>query len=236
MTACVLASGLGALEANAQAEVLYAEQEPTAAALFGERNTAAAWHPKPSFYVVSKEDMTISPDFERFLAARMKATTVELDAGHLSLVSHPPQIADLILAAAGRKEVIELRGTGAQVYTCEASPSGLAWRLKAPDATLMDGTGAEIGHHFAGPSWQASDGSTVVGETVVSDPAPQPGSIPWLLLRARSHSGSGAFASVGYIARIQTEGGLAPANGCDATHTGAERRVPYSALYVFFSD
>jgi hypothetical protein len=100
----------------------------------------------------------------------------------------------------------------------------------------MDGTGAEIGHHFAGPSWQASDGSTVVGEVVVSDPAPQPSSIPWLLPRAKSHSGSGAFASVGYIARIQTEGGLAPANGCDATHTGAERRVPYSALYVFFSD
>jgi hypothetical protein len=100
----------------------------------------------------------------------------------------------------------------------------------------MDGAGAEIGHHFAGPSWQASDGSTVVGEVVVSDPAPQPSSIPWLLLRAKSHSGSGALASVGYIARIQTEAGLVPANGCDATHTGAERRVPHSALYVFFSD
>ena len=112
MAACVLASGLGALEANAQAAVLYAEQEPTAAALFGERNTAAAWHPKPSFYVVSKEDMTISPDFERLLASRMKATTAELDAGHLSMVSHQPQIAGLNLAAAGREEVIELRGTG----------------------------------------------------------------------------------------------------------------------------
>jgi hypothetical protein len=158
------------------------------------------------------------------------------DAGHLSLGPHPQQIADPILAAAGRKEVIALRGTGAQVYTCEASPSGFAWRLKSPDATLMDGTGAEIGHHFAGPSRQARDGSTVVGEVVDSDPAPQPSSIPWLLLRAKSHSASGAFASIGYIARIQTEGGLAPANGCDATHTGAERRVPCSALYVFFSD
>jgi len=123
-----------------------------------------------------------------------------------------------------------------QVYTCEASPSGFGWRLKAPEATLLDDAGAEFGRHFAGPSWQARDGSTVVGEVVVSNPAPQPGSIPWLLLRAKSHSGSGAFASVGYIARIRTEGGLAPANGCDATHTGAERRVPYSAFYVFFSD
>ena len=88
--------------ANEKAEVLYAEQEPTAASLFGGRTTMAAWRSKPSWYAVSKLDQTISPDLERFLAARMKATTVELEAGHLSLVSHPQEIADLILAAAGR--------------------------------------------------------------------------------------------------------------------------------------
>ena len=87
-----------------KAEVLYAEQEPTAASLFGNRTTAAAWHSKPSWYAVSKLDGTISPALERFLAQRMNATTVELDAGHLSLVSHPKEIADLILAAAGRKQ------------------------------------------------------------------------------------------------------------------------------------
>jgi pimeloyl-ACP methyl ester carboxylesterase len=89
--------------AREKARVLYAEQEPTAASLFGQRTTAAAWRSKPSFYAVSKDDETISPDLERFLAARMKATTVELQAGHLSLVSHPREIADLILRAAGRE-------------------------------------------------------------------------------------------------------------------------------------
>lgn len=88
--------------AHEKAEVLYAEQQPTAASLFGERTTVAAWRSKPSWYAVSKLDQTIPPDLERFLAARMKATTVELEAGHLSLVSHPQEIADLILAAAGR--------------------------------------------------------------------------------------------------------------------------------------
>jgi pimeloyl-ACP methyl ester carboxylesterase len=87
-----------------KAEVLYAAQEPTAASLFGERTTTAAWHSKPSWYAVSKLDQTIDPDLERFLAKRMNATTVELNAGHLSLVSHPKEIADLILAAAGRRE------------------------------------------------------------------------------------------------------------------------------------
>jgi pimeloyl-ACP methyl ester carboxylesterase len=87
-----------------KAKVLYAVQEPTAAALMGERTTAAAWRSKPSWYAVSKLDQTINPDLERFLAKRMNATTVELEAGHLSLVSHPQQIADLIMAAAGRKK------------------------------------------------------------------------------------------------------------------------------------
>jgi pimeloyl-ACP methyl ester carboxylesterase len=87
-----------------KAKVLYAVQEPAAAALFGERTTAAAWHTKPSWYAVSKLDQTINPDLERFLAKRMNATTIEVAAGHLSLVSHPREIADLILAAAGRKK------------------------------------------------------------------------------------------------------------------------------------
>jgi pimeloyl-ACP methyl ester carboxylesterase len=86
------------------AKVLYAVQQPTAASIFGGRTTAAAWRSKPSWYAVSKQDQTINPDLERFLAKRMNATTVEVETGHLSLVSHPKEIADLILAAAGRKK------------------------------------------------------------------------------------------------------------------------------------
>ncbi|MFP3184211.1 MAG: alpha/beta hydrolase [Paraburkholderia sp.] len=96
-----------------QAKALYAEQWPTAASLFGERTTAAAWHVKPTFYAVSKDDQTISPDLERFLAARMKARTVQLDAGHLSLVSHPQEIANLILEAAGHEAGATVTATAA---------------------------------------------------------------------------------------------------------------------------
>jgi pimeloyl-ACP methyl ester carboxylesterase len=84
-----------------QAKELYAVQWPTAASIFASRTTEAAWHTRPSWYAVSKNDGTINPDFERFLAKRMNATTVELDAGHLSLVSHPKEVAKLILQAAG---------------------------------------------------------------------------------------------------------------------------------------
>jgi pimeloyl-ACP methyl ester carboxylesterase len=88
--------------APATARVLYAAQAPIAATLFAGRTTAAAWRSKPSWYAVSRQDRTINPDLERFLAKRMKATTIEVDSGHLSLVSHPAEIAALILAAAGQ--------------------------------------------------------------------------------------------------------------------------------------
>ncbi|CAM4257591.1 alpha/beta fold hydrolase [Bordetella muralis] len=84
-----------------KAQTLFAVQQPVATDLFAGKTTTAAWHTKPSWYAVSKDDQTTSPDLQRFLANRMHATTVELDSGHLSLVSHPKEIADLILEAAG---------------------------------------------------------------------------------------------------------------------------------------
>lgn len=86
------------------AKELFAVQQPTTASLFAETTVAAAWHAKPSFYVVAKEDRTISPELERFLAKRMNATTVEVDAGHLAMVAKPQAVADLILQAAGYRE------------------------------------------------------------------------------------------------------------------------------------
>lgn len=129
---------------------------------------------------------------------------------------------------------IEAFGKGTQIYICKASDSGYAWSLKAPDASLRDAKGNVIGKHFAGPSWQANDGSTVVGAPLNVSPSPNAGAIPWIVLQAKSHSGDGMMASVQYIVRTRTEGGVAPATGCDATHAGAEVRVPYSAIYLFF--
>lgn len=88
---------------KAKAEVLYATQYPFRRALLLGKVTEAAWRSKPSFYAVSSEDRTIDPDLERFLAKRMNARTIELKASHLSLISHPHEVADLILEAAGQK-------------------------------------------------------------------------------------------------------------------------------------
>ncbi|MCA2436817.1 alpha/beta fold hydrolase [Rhizobium leguminosarum] len=80
---------------------LYAVQGPISDTLFTAKTTQAAWKTKPSWYAVSKNDRTTNPDLERFLAKRMNATTVELNSSHVSLISHPREVANLILAAAG---------------------------------------------------------------------------------------------------------------------------------------
>ena len=89
---------------SARAKALYAVQGPIADTLFAATTTTAAWHTKPCFYSVSKLDRTTNPDLERFLAKRMEATTIELESGHLAMITHPQDIADLILRAAGRQD------------------------------------------------------------------------------------------------------------------------------------
>jgi len=85
-----------------RARSLYAVQGRGAESLVSDRTSAAGWRSKPTWYQVSTEDRTISPELERFLAKRMKATTIELPSSHLSLISHSKEIAGLILRAAGQ--------------------------------------------------------------------------------------------------------------------------------------
>ncbi|NNU48229.1 alpha/beta hydrolase [Rhizobium sp. WYCCWR 11279] len=87
---------------EAKAKVLYAVQQPFQKALLTGKTTQAAWRSKPSWYAVSTEDRTINPDLERFMAKRMGAKTIEIQASHLSLISHPDEITKLILEAAGQ--------------------------------------------------------------------------------------------------------------------------------------
>jgi pimeloyl-ACP methyl ester carboxylesterase len=84
----------------AKARVLYAGQGRISQKLFGARTTQAAWKVKPTYYAVSANDRTTSPELERFLAKRMGAKTIELQSSHLSMISHPDEIANLILEAA----------------------------------------------------------------------------------------------------------------------------------------
>jgi pimeloyl-ACP methyl ester carboxylesterase len=107
----VFADGFGALTEKAflndfangvdqaQARVLHAVQGHVAEALFRDRTTEAAWRSKPSWYAISRQDRTIAPELQVFLAERMHATAIEIDSGHLSLITHSHDVTQLIMDA-----------------------------------------------------------------------------------------------------------------------------------------
>jgi Protein of unknown function (DUF3455) len=133
--------------------------------------------------------------------------------------------------------VLKARGKGVQIYECALKPDdakAFAWKLKAPEADLFDDHGEKVAHHFAGPTWQATDGSTVLGSVMAKADAPDPQAIPWLMLTTVG-KGPGLFAAVMHVQRIDTSGGKAPATGCDHAHVKAEVRVPYEATYYFYA-
>lgn len=120
---------------------------------------------------------------------------------------------------------------GVQIYECRDSQ----WAFVAPAADLFDTHGKKIGRHYAGPYWEAADGSKVVGAVKARTNAPSDGAIPWLLLSTKSVGGKGAFSGVSSIRRVHTSGGAAPRAHCSAAEAGNLVRVPYTADYFFFT-
>jgi|SRR6516164_1181120 hypothetical protein len=148
----------------------------------------------------------------------------------------PPQVPINIKVPDGQTVMLKALGKGVQIYECKATaadPGKFEWSFKAPEADLTNKHGKKIAKHYAGPTWEATDGSKVVGEKNAE--APRPGAVPWLLLQAKTHEGTGTFAKVTYIQRVDTEGGVAPAAGCDQAHVDTEARVDYKANYYFYA-
>jgi Protein of unknown function (DUF3455) len=152
-------------------------------------------------------------------------------------VMKPPEVPAALKAPQGEQVVLVARASGSQIYVCAAGADGKPqWTLKAPEAQLQDARGTPIGRHFAGPSWKLNDGSAVTAKVVGKSAAPEPDSIPWLLLSVVSHDGNGVLARVSSIQRIHTRGGQAPpAEKCSAAQQNVETWIPYTADYYFYA-
>jgi hypothetical protein len=148
-----------------------------------------------------------------------------------------PEVAPNIAAPADQTVFLEALATGVQIYDCAAKPgqSGpFEWTFRAPEATLADRAGRSLGKHYAGPTWEAVDGSTAVGEAKARDQGPDPRAIPWLLLNVKSTSGNGILTQTKSVQRLKTVGGSAPSLGCAPENAGQVARVPYTATYYFY--
>jgi Protein of unknown function (DUF3455) len=129
----------------------------------------------------------------------------------------------------GNTVASKARGVGVQIYAWNAASS--SWVFQAPSAVLFHEETGVAGIHYAGPTWQSTDGSKVVGKRLAGATV-NPNAIPWLLLQAASTAGEGLFSDVTYIQRLRTRGGLAPTTS--GTVDGQQVLVPYSAEYVFY--
>lgn len=145
------------------------------------------------------------------------------------------QVPQQLQPPAGQQLLLQAHAKGDQIYTCIEDVTQYTWALKAPDAKLFDKDGKPFGKHFAGPSWEANNGSRVTGSAVANVPSSDASSIPWLLVQVVGHEGTGVLSRVAFIQRLNTKGGKAPSSGCDEAHAGQELRVPYSADYMFYA-
>ena len=167
-----------------------------------------------------------------------------------------PDLAGLVLPDGGPEAGVVLMhalGTGTQDYACIGTPidggadagdagANFVWTLVTPDAVLTDCNGTNVGHHFASeagataPEWLSIDDSYVIGKKLVGvTPDGGSGSVPWLIIGATSHGGdSGVLSNVTYVERLDTDGGVAPATGCDFAHSDAGVNIGYTADYYFF--
>lgn len=148
-----------------------------------------------------------------------------------------PEVPANLRPPAGQVLFLEALASGVQIYECASKPeqpSSYEWAFRAPEASLTDATGRHLGKHFAGPTWESTDGSSVVGEVKARDPGPDPSAIPWLLLGVKSGTGAGVLGRTTSIQRVKTVGGVAPAEPCGATNAKQVARVPYTATYYFY--
>jgi hypothetical protein len=134
------------------------------------------------------------------------------------------------IAAPGQAIVIAMHAEGAQVYECKSGDDGkLAWAFREPIAALL-ADGKTVGRHYAGPNWEYSDGSAVVGKVAASAPGATANDIVWLRLDVVSRRGNGILTPVTTVQRINTIGGKLE-GVCDKASTF--KSAPYSADYVF---
>jgi hypothetical protein len=169
------------------------------------------------------------------LAAALALAALQPGFAHADNVP-PPSVPTAIKVPDGHAPFLLSRAKGTQNYVCQrSSTGGFAWTFVAPAARLFDEDGKRFGTHYAGPTWKANDGSTVVGAVEARHEVA--GAIPWLRLRATSTTtgpDGNLLTATTYIQRVNTTGGLAPTKGCDAANLGAARNVPYTADYYFY--
>lgn len=143
---------------------------------------------------------------------------------------------EAVRAPAGAKQTMWTVGRGELTYECREKKDmagQFEWAFVGPVATLYGPADKVVGKYYAGPTWEAADGSKVTGKQVAVAPGGA-GNIPLQLVKADPAMGMGAMQGVAYIQRVNTKGGVAPSSTCTMAEKGQRQQVAYAADYVFY--
>ena len=138
------------------------------------------------------------------------------------------KVPDKLKPGANESLAMIVPAKGVQIYECRARKDqvgGYEWAFVAPEADLFDARGNRTGRHYAGPHWESTDGSKILGTVKERADAPVADAIPWLLLTAKSVGSEGSFSKVTSIQRVNTVGGVAPKAGCSQAAAGTSARI-----------
>jgi predicted lipoprotein with Yx(FWY)xxD motif len=198
----------------------------------GRRQVTYNHHPLYTFVKDTKKGQTKGEGVDAFGA---EWYLVSPAGAQIAPTGYPsePSVPSTIEVPDGNTVYLVGHAVGVQTYSC----NGRAWSFVAPRANLYDDNGRLIIAHFGGPTWEATDGSKVVGRAEASSTVDGT-AIPWLRLAAASTATGTAgdqLAHTTYVQRIATTGGLAPsASECSPTTAGTVAEVPYTADYYFW--
>ena len=172
---------------------------------------------------------------------KMIAAALPILAVACASVQTPPvtSVPAKLKPGASESLVMVIPAQGVQIYECRENryqAGTYEWAFVAPEADLFDATGRKAGTHYAGPHWEANDGSRISGTLKERVDAPRGDAIPWLLLATKSVGPQGAFSRITSIQRVNTVGGVAPGNGCSQSTAGSVARVPYTADYYLLGE
>lgn len=162
---------------------------------------------------------------------------VSMQTVGLLLAATLPMIGqDVTQPPANARRAYTVQGVGVQIYRCAQTDSHYSWTLQEPQAELVDvGSHTVVGTHGKGPTWTWRDGSAVIGMLLRQKPAPDATNIPWLLVKTTSTGTPGALENVSFVRRSDTQGGIAPGDGCSEGTAKTLARIPYRATYTFYT-
>lgn len=166
------------------------------------------------------------------------AFTICLATALAACGSAPPETAKVLpeplQANKNETALLTVTAKGDELYECQrAQDATFAWVATGPEARLVDAQGQLVGVAFPGPGWQYEDGSWVIGDAE-AEAFHDAKALPWTRFNVKRTSGIGMLGKVSSIQSIETQGGAAPAETCDARNAGAGRLVPYVATLRFF--